>query len=84
MGLKLAAAVWTTSQLYRTRVVSDRALMIGAGSWTLMVLVLQVVSAWINAVLHLPAEQLTLLIILAVPLARVSAAPLAVAWHRHS
>jgi hypothetical protein len=83
VSLKMIAAVWITTQLYRSRLVSDRTLVTGAGCWCLAVLALYGVLVWLLDAPHIPHYLLMLLAILAIPLVRLSAAPLALAWNRH-
>lgn len=80
---KVAAAAWVVTRLYRRQVLGDRALVIGAAIW--LVAVLALYSVLVGLVLGplIPRYVLLLLAILAIPLARVSAAPLALAWNRH-
>jgi len=80
---KMIAAVWITTKLYRGRLVSDRMLVTGAGCWSFAVLALYGVLVWLLDTPHIPHYLLMLLAILAIPLARLSAAPLALAWNRH-
>jgi hypothetical protein len=63
--------------------VSDRTLVAGAGIWSLAVFALYAVLVWLLDTPHFPHYLLMLLAILAIPLARLSAAPLALAWNRH-
>ena len=81
--LKMIAAVWIVVRLYHSRVVSDRTLVTGAALWTLAVLVLYCVLIWLFDTPHIPDYVLLLVAIMAIPLARLSAAPLALAWNRH-
>ncbi|MDP9203259.1 MAG: hypothetical protein M3P26_15185 [Gemmatimonadota bacterium] len=80
---KMIAAVWIAVRLYRTRLLSDRTLVIGAGLWCVAVLALYGVLVWLLDTPHIPHYLLVLLAILAIPLARLSAAPLALARNRH-
>jgi hypothetical protein len=82
-GLKMIAAVWIILRLYQTRLLSDRALVTGAGLWCIAVLALYGVLLWLMDTPHFPHYVLMLLAILAIPLARLSAAPLALASNRH-
>jgi hypothetical protein len=81
--LKLGAAAWTAARLARTGLLSERTLVKGAAVWLTSVLVLHAVLLWLLSTPQVPAYFLMLLAILAVPLARVGAAPLALAWNRH-
>ena len=81
--LKVSAAGWIATRLYRSRVLSDRTLVTGAACWLAAVLALHAVLAWLVPELLMPRYLLALVAILAIPLARLSAAPLALAWNRH-
>jgi hypothetical protein len=83
VGFKTAAAAWIAVRLHHDRLVSDRTLLIGAACWNVIVLALYGLLIWIVPRLLLPAYLLALLAILGVPLVRLSAAPLALAWNRH-
>jgi hypothetical protein len=80
---KIIAAAWIATRLYRSHLLSDRTLVTGAGCWCLAVLALNGVLVWLLDTPHIPHYLLMLLAILAIPLARLSAAPLALAWNRH-
>jgi hypothetical protein len=82
-GLKLCAAGWAAVRLYDARLVSDRLLVVGAAVWLAAVLGLHGLLVWLVATPIFPSYLLLLIAILAVPLARLSAAPLALAWNRH-
>jgi hypothetical protein len=81
--VKMSAAVWVVVRLYRTRLVRDSTLVAGAACWCLAVFALYFVLVWMFDTPHVPHYLLMLLAILAMPLARLSAAPLALAWNRH-
>jgi hypothetical protein len=83
VSFKMAAAAWIAVRLYRSRLISDAALVTGAASWTITVLALYGLLVWLMDSSLIPRASLVLIAILAVPLARVSAAPLALAWNRH-
>jgi hypothetical protein len=83
VSFKMIAAVWLVVRLYHNRLLSDRALVTGAGLWTIAVLALYGVLVWLLDTPHIPHYVLMLVAILAIPLARLSAAPLALAWNRH-
>ena len=80
---KMPAAAWVAVRLFRSRLVSDRALVIGAAGWLATVLALYALLVWVFWVPLIPRYFLALVAILAVPLARLSATPLALAWNRH-
>jgi hypothetical protein len=81
--VKMSAAAWVATRLYRSRLLSDRTLVTGAACWTVAVLTLYGLLLWLVSSVLIPRYFLVLVAILAIPLARVSAAPLALAWNRH-
>jgi hypothetical protein len=81
--VKMSAAVLIATRLYRSRLVSDGALVAGAACWCVAVFALYFIFVWLLDTPHIPHYLLMLLAILAIPLARLSAAPLALAWNRH-
>jgi hypothetical protein len=83
MVVKMSAAAVVAARLYRSRLLSDRALVIGAACWLVAVLALHGTLVWFVDTPLIPRYFLLLVAILAVPLARLSAAPLALAWNRH-
>jgi hypothetical protein len=82
-GLKLCFAAWVATRLYDERLLSDRTLVAGAAAWLVAVLALHGVLVWLVATPLVPSYLLLLIAILATPSARVSAAPVALAWNRH-
>src|SRR5882672_2283212 len=83
VGLKMSAAAWIATRLDRNRLLGDRALVVGAACWVLAVLALYGVLVWFFSTPFVARYVLALIAILAVPLVRISAAPLALAWNRH-
>ncbi|HTD71748.1 MAG TPA: hypothetical protein VK647_14970 [Gemmatimonadales bacterium] len=83
VGLKMSAAAWIATRLERSRLLGDRALVAGAACWCVAVLALYGVLVWFFSTPFVARYVLALIAILAVPLARLSAAPLALAWNRH-
>jgi len=83
VALKMIAAVWIGTRLYDRRLLSDRTLVTGAACWSLAVFALYGVLVWLLDTPHIPHYLLMLLAILSIPLARLSAAPLALASNRH-
>jgi hypothetical protein len=83
VGIKMSAAAWIATRLDRRRLVSDRALVLGAACWCVAVLALYGVLVWLFSTPFVARYVLALIAILAVPLARPLAAPLALAWNRH-
>jgi hypothetical protein len=81
--VKLSAAAWIAIRLRDRRLLSDRALIIGAACWDVIVFALFGLLAWILPALLIRRSLLALVAILGIPLVRLSAAPLALAWNRH-
>lgn len=80
---KMSAAAWIATRLYDSRLLSDRTLVTGAACWLVAVLALYGLLAWLVSGPLIPGYFLLLVAILEIPLARLSAAPLALAWNRH-
>jgi hypothetical protein len=83
VAIKTCLAVWVVAQLFRTRLVADRILLSAAAGWLTLVLALYALFVWLIDTAYVPRYSLLLLAILAVPVARLSAAPLALDWNRH-
>jgi hypothetical protein len=83
MVVKLTLAIWIAVRLSRRGLLSDRALVMGAACWTLAVLALYGVLVWWADAQLLPRYVFMAFAVLAVPLVRVAASPLALAWNRH-
>ena len=81
--LKLFAAVWVAIRLHDNRLLSDRTLVTGALWWDIVVFALYGLLVWIVPEIIVRHYVLALVAILEVPLARLAAAPLALAWSRH-
>jgi hypothetical protein len=81
--VKLIAGSWVAIRLYDSRLLSDRVLVAGAAGWLVTVAALYAVFVWSADSPLFPRYVLGGIAILMVPLARVSAAPLALAWSRH-
>ncbi len=80
---KMTAAAWIAMRLYRTRLISDRAIVTGAAGWLGAVLALYGLLVWWIDTPLIARYVLALFAILVIPLARLSAAPLALEWNRH-
>ncbi len=80
---KLSAAAWVAMRLQERRLLSGPTLVFGAASWDVLVFALYGLLAWIVPELIVRHYLLALVAILEIPLARLSAAPLALAWNRH-
>lgn len=80
---KIIAAIWIARRLLRSNLISDRALVYGAACWTLAVFLLYAVFVWWVDTPMIQRHMLAVFAILAVPLVRIAASPLALAWNRH-
>lgn len=83
IGLKLSAAAWIATRLHRRRLLSDRTLVTVAACWLVVVLALYTLLSWLVTTPLIPRVLLAMIAVLAIPLVRLSAAPLALAWNRH-
>jgi hypothetical protein len=83
VAVKALAAIGIAFRLAASGVVSDRALIAGAVGWLATVATLYGVLVWVAASPLFPRYFLGTIAILPVPLARIAAAPLALAWSRH-
>ena len=83
VALKMSAAAWIMIRLDRSRLIEPRALLVTAAAGLAAVLALYAVFAWMAETPVIPRYALLLLAILAIPLTRLSAAPLALASNRH-
>lgn len=81
--LKMSAAAWIATRLHRHRLIRDGTLVAGAFCWLVVVLGLYGLLAWLLTTPLIPRYILALVAVLAIPLVRLSAAPLALAWNRH-
>ncbi len=81
--LRVAAAAWIAMRLHDLRLLTGRKILLGAISWDVAVVALYFLLVWLTPSLLFRAYFLALVAILEVPLVRLSAAPLALAWNRH-
>jgi hypothetical protein len=81
--IKLSAAAWIAMRLHDSRLLSDRTIVAGAICWDVVVFAFYGLLTWLLPGLIFRSYGLALVAILAAPLARLSAAPLALAWNRH-
>lgn len=80
---KLCAAAWIAMRLHDRRLLSDRTLILGAAAWDVAVFALFGLFRWVVPGILFQNYFLALVAILLIPLARLSAAPLALASNRH-
>ncbi|MEO7742001.1 MAG: hypothetical protein ABIR98_03600 [Usitatibacter sp.] len=83
VALKASAGAWVAIRLHDQRTLSDRVLVVGAVAWLVAVVAVFGVLRWIVGSPMLPFYILGGIAILMVPLARLAAAPLALASSRH-
>lgn len=83
IGLKLSAAAWIATRLHRQRLLNGRTLVTVAACWLVVVLALYGLLSWLVTTPLIPRFFLAMVAVLSIPLARLSAAPLALAWNRH-
>jgi hypothetical protein len=81
--VKLSAAAWIAARLHESRLFRGRTIVIGAVCWDAVVFAVFCLLSWLFPEILIPRYVLALVAILEVPLARISAAPLALAWNRH-
>ena len=83
VAAKMTLAAWVAARLVAGSQLSDRLLIAGACAWAATVLAIYGGLARLFDAPQLPGYYFALFAILVVPLARLSAAPLALAWNRH-
>jgi hypothetical protein len=83
LGLKLSAAAAAVRALRRKRLVANRTLATLAGVWIAVYAMLFGLLAWIAPAGAVATHVLAMGVVLMMPLARVSAMPLALDWNRH-
>lgn len=87
LGLIVAArtvlACWIATRLHRDRLLAERPLIVGAAVWLAVVAAVYGVLLWLFSTPYMPRFLLLLIATVTVPLVRLSAAPLALAWNRH-
>lgn len=87
LGLIVAARMvlgcWIVTRLHQDRLLADRWLLVGAVLWLAAVAAVYGVLLWLFSTPYMPRFLLLLIATVTVPLVRLSAAPLALAWNRH-
>lgn len=83
VAFKMAAAAFLATRLWQSRLLGDRTLVAVAAGWLVAVLALYGVLVWLVGSPLFPRYLLALVAILAIPLVRPAAAPLALQWNRH-
>jgi len=82
-AIKLIGAGWTVTRLRDARLIDDRTLVAGTLGWFILVVGVYGVIVWVLATPLLPTYLILLVTILATPLTRVAASPIALEWNRH-
>lgn len=83
VAARMALGCWIATRLHRDRLLADRTLVVGAALWLAGVAAVYGVLLWLFSTPYMPRFLLLMLATIAVPLVRLSAAPLALAWNRH-
>jgi len=83
VSLKFVAGALVAFRLHSRRVLSDGALIAGAAVWLAGVVLIYGTLSWFFTDVMMPAYLRASIAILLMPLVRLSAAPLALAWSRH-
>lgn len=83
VGLKLAVASWAVLRLQHANLLGGDVLLRGAVLWSMTVFALFGAFVWILTTPQIPSDLLMAVAILAIPLVRLSTAPLALDWNRH-
>ena len=81
--MKMTAAVWIAMRVFNERLVRNCVLLATAACWCGAVFGVYGACVWFVDTAFVPHYLLLLIAIVVVPLSRVSAGPLALAWNRH-
>jgi hypothetical protein len=81
--LKLLAAGWVCRAISRRGLVATQTLVRLLGIWVLVTIGLVLILCWLVPRDYMSVPSIALGIVLFLPLARLAAAPLALAWNRH-
>ena len=83
MIMKLSAAIWIAVRGFNDRLIPEHVLLMIAACWSAGVFSLYFAFVWFVDTAFVPHYLLLLAAIVAVPLTRVTAGPVALAWNRH-
>ena len=83
VAARMVLACWIAIRLHRDRLLADRSLVVGAALWLAAVAAVYGVLLWLFSTPYIPRFLLLIMATVMVPLVRLSAAPLALAWNRH-
>lgn len=81
--MKTLVLMWVALRLHRTGAISDRTLISCVIVWNILVIGLYLILVWIFPQMLIRSYVLAYVAILEVPLTRIAATPLALAWSRH-
>ena len=76
-------ACWIATRLHHDRLLADRSLVVWAALWLAAVVAVYGVLLWLFSTPYAPRFLLLMIAAVTVPLVRLSASPLALAWNRH-
>jgi len=83
VAARMVLGCWIATRLHQGRLLADRSLLVGAALWLAAVAAVYGALLWLFSTPYMPRFLLLLLATVTVPLVRLSAAPLALAWNRH-
>jgi hypothetical protein len=83
VAARMVVAARIAIRLHRDRLLGDRSLVAGAALWLAMVVAVYGVLLWLFDTPYVPRFLLLMIATVTVPLVRLSAAPVALAWNRH-
>jgi hypothetical protein len=83
VAARMVLGCWIATRLHQRRLLADRSLLVGAALWLAAVAAVYGTLLWLFATPYMPRFLLLLMATVTVPLVRLSAAPLALAWNRH-
>jgi hypothetical protein len=80
---RLLVAMWALREVLRRGLLQPRTAALWATAWLLLASMLFVVFVWAVPREHVPVYYLAFGVLFAMPMARLAATPLALAWNRH-
>ena len=83
VAMKMAAGFWVATRLHRAALITDQRLLLLTTAWLATVAVLYGAMVWWIDTPFFPRYAFAMIATLAVPFARLAAAPLAIAANRH-
>ncbi len=80
---RLLIVAWALRQVLRRRLLRPRTVARWIGGWLLLASILFAMLAWAIPAKMVPMGYIAFIVLFAMPMARLAAAPLALAWNRH-